>query len=74
MGYLIIGQYVQHTTTTTEPDTTIELTIFPDNSTLNLFAFIDSSRDGNVTNGTGVIADFRVVPLGQSGIQENFTT
>ena len=64
----------EHTTTTTEPDTTIELTIFPDNSTLNLFAFIDSSRDGNATNGTGVIADFRVVPLGQSGIQENFTT
>ena len=63
-----------HAATTTEPDTTIELTIFPDNSTLNLFAFIDSSRDGNVTNGTGVIADFRVVPLGQSGIQENFTT
>ena len=70
----LLDSEFEHATVAMEPDATIELTIFPENSTLNLFAFIDSSRDGNVANGTGVIADFRVVPLDQSGIQENFTT
>ncbi len=53
---------------------TIELTINPQNATLDLFAFIDNSRDGARDNGTGVSVEFNIVALTNEGIGVNLTT
>ena len=52
----------------------IELTINPQNATLDLFAFIDNSRDGVRDNGTGVSVEFNIVALTNDGIGANLTT
>ena len=52
----------------------IELTINPQNGTLDLFAFIDNSRDGVSDNGTGVSVEFNIVALTNNGIGTNLTT
>mgnify|MGYP001203388315 FL=1 len=52
----------------------IELTINPQNATLDLFAFIDNSRDGVSDNGTGVSVEFNIVALTNDGLGANLTT
>ena len=70
----LLDSNFDHNPITTEQGTTIEITITTVNSTLDLFAFIDTSRDGNLTNGSGIVADFRIVPLNPNGIERNLTT
>ena len=62
------------TTAYTVQDQTIELTINPQNTTLDLFAFIDNSRDGVRDNGTGVSVEFNIIALTNDGIGTNLTT
>ena len=68
------GTNMDASTTQTVRDTPIELTLFPENSTLDVFAFIDNTRDGSTLNGTGVSVDFRIVSSSPDGIDLNFST
>ena len=62
------------TSASTTMDEMIQLIINPQNVTLDLFAFIDNSRDGVRDNGTGVSAEFSIMAMTSDGLGTSLVT